>query len=285
VRHNQDIRSPIEVLKFLHGGDLHIIKFPAPVSEYIASEEKENNYIGEKIAEARAARKITQTRFCELLAQYGVEIGIQGLSKWESGRSVPNAYQLIAASFALGLEDDLSYFVKGHADLNAEGQKKLKDYKTDLIASGRYKPEILKKKKRMVEMPVSNLRASAGTGSFLDEGSFEMVRFPETMVPEGAEFGIYVSGDSMEPVYHDGQIVWVKESNDLFPGEVGIFMYDGNGYIKEYDEKEPEGDQQEEFMDSYGKVHKQPIMISYNEKYRPIVVSPHSEFRIVGRVL
>ena len=29
-------------------------------------------------------------------------------------------------------------------------------------------------------------------------------------VPAGAEFGIYVSGDSMEPRYHSGQIVWVR---------------------------------------------------------------------------
>ena len=38
-----------------------------------------------------------------------------------------------------------------------------------------------------------------------------MVSFPEKSVPKGADFGVRVSGDSMEPVYHDGQIVWVEE--------------------------------------------------------------------------
>ena len=31
-----------------------------------------------------------------------------------------------------------------------------------------------------------------------------MISFPEDKVPDGADFGIRVSGDSMEPVYHDG---------------------------------------------------------------------------------
>ena len=51
---------------------------------------------------------------------------------------------------------------------------------------------------------MSNLSVSAGTGAFLDEGSFEMVSFPASTVPDGADFGVRVSGDSMEPVYHDG---------------------------------------------------------------------------------
>lgn len=71
----------------------------------------------------------------------------------------------------------------------------------------------------------------------------------------------------------------------LNPGEVGIFIYEGDGYIKEYDEQEPDPEQREEYTDSYGKVHNQPVMVSFNEKYSPIVISPHSEFRIVGRVL
>ena len=78
-------------------------------------------------------------------------------------------------------------------------------------------------------MPVSNLSVSAGTGSFLDEGSFERVSFPVTSVPQGADFSVRVSGDSMEPVYHDGQIIWVKRCDRVNPGEVGVFIYDGEG--------------------------------------------------------
>jgi SOS-response transcriptional repressor LexA len=138
---------------------------------------------------------------------------------------------------------------------------------------------------KFIEMPVSNLAVSAGTGEFLDEGNFEMVSFPESSVPEGAEFGLRVSGDSMEPVYHDGQIVWVQQCDRVGVGEVGIFIYDGDGYIKVYDEQMPHEADREDFTDSYGDVHMQPIMISYNQKYQPRYVSAHSNFQVVGRVL
>lgn len=266
-------------------GDSNIIRINPRRPDYNAAAEKEINFIGEKLSEDRRSRHYTLIQFSKLLSEYGVSIGDAGLSKWESGRTVPSAYQLLAIAHALGIEDDLNYFIRGRADLNAEGQKKLSEYKADLIATGKYKSEPPVKRVRMIEMPVSELRASAGTGSFLDEGHFEKVKYPEALVPHGAEFGVYVSGDSMEPVYHDGQIVWVKECAELKPGEVGIFIYDGCGYIKCYDEQEPDECCVDDFTDSYGVRHMQPMLISFNEAYDPIEVSPHTSFRIVGKVL
>ena len=138
---------------------------------------------------------------------------------------------------------------------------------------------------RYKEMPVSTLPASAGTGEFLEDGNFEMMRFPEDSIPDGAEFGIRVSGNSMEPVYHDGQIVWIRKCSELSIGQVGVFIYDGEGYIKAYDEQEPDEDVVEHFTDSSGVVHAQPVLISYNEAYPPRVVSPFASFQLVGQVL
>ena len=132
-------------------------------------------------------------------------------------------------------------------------------------------------------MPVSYLPASAGTGVFLDEENFETVSFPEASVPERADFGVRVSGDSMEPVYRDGQIVWVQRCSRLRPGEVGVFLYDGEGYLKVYGEQPPEDP--ERFTDSGGTVHMQPVLLSYNEAYAPKVVSPDCVFAVAGRVL
>ena len=44
-------------------------------------------------------------------------------------------------------------------------------------------------------------------------------------------------------------------------------------------------DEIDDFADSYGEVRRQPVLISYNKKYRPRVISASSEFTIVGRVL
>ena len=181
----------------------------------------------------------------------------------------------------------LSQFIGDYVpELNDEGLRKVAAYKADLIATGKYKPaqkssNIIK----FIEMPVSNLAVSAGTGEFLEEGNFEMVSFPESMVPKGAEFGLRVSGDSMEPVYQDGQIVWVQQCESVPIGAVGIFIYDGEGYIKVYDEREPDEADREAFTGSYGEVYMQPVMVSYNQKYAPRVISANAGFQVVGRVL
>ena len=163
-----------------------------------------------------------------------------------------------------------------------------------------------KKKARILKVDWYNIPASAGTGSFLDNETAEPILVYETSEAERADFALSVSGDSMEPVYHDGQIVWVQQCDRVGIGEVGIFIYDGEGYIKAYDEQMPDEDVREDFTDSYvkvydeqepdeedreyfmdssGTVHMQPIMVSYNRAYKPRVISAHSNFQVVGRVL
>ncbi len=264
----------------------------APVSaartvKYNAAKEKEDNVIGLRIAEARRRKGLTLAAFCESLKGCGVKITPGGAGKWETGYSIPNAYQLIAICSALEIEDQIPFFMSDYVPaLNAAGMRKVEEYKADLLASGKYRPVIRQANViRFVEMPVSNLAVSAGTGEFLDEGSFEMISFPANTVPEGADFGVRVSGDSMEPVYHDGQIVWVQECDRIGIGQVGVFICGGEGYLKMYAEREPDESAVDEYRDSYGVVHPQPVLESYNRKYEPRVIGPDTEFRIVGRVL
>ena len=259
----------------------------AQAQGYNAAEEKENNVIGARISEARKKRGMTLADISATLEGLGVKVSRSAASKWETGETVPSAYQLVALFNALGFEDRISFFMDSYAPaLNDDGLRKVEEYKADLIASGKYRPAPkISCVIRYIDMPVSNLAVSAGTGAFLDEGSFEIVSFPEDKVPEGADFGIRVSGDSMEPVYHDGQIVWVQECEQVGIGQVGVFIYDNEGYLKVYNEQEPDADVAEEFTDSYGTVHPQPVMESYNPKYDPRVVRPSAVFQVVGRVL
>lgn len=50
---------------------------------------------------------------------------------------------------------------------------------------------------------------------------------------EGADFIIGVSGDSMEPTYSDGDLVYVEKRQILNAGEIGIFMINNECFIKE----------------------------------------------------
>lgn len=254
--------------------------------QYSASRERQNNIIGRRIAQARQNLGLSLTQLSLLLQDYGLAIGRQGLGKWESGDAVPNGYQLLAVCHALHIEDGVQYFTdfpKPRDALNQQGLKKLQDYREDLIASGRYLPEQKFSEPNLVEMPVSILPASAGTGAFLEDEQFEKMTFPADTVPEQADFGVYVSGDSMEPRYHHGQIVWIQQCSTLNPGDVGLFLYDENGYIKLYSEQPPQ--ETSPFLDTQGILHPQPVLISCNKAYPPIFVSPQLSFQIVGRVI
>ena len=262
----------------------NVIPFRATTG-YDAAEERRENVIGRKIAAARKLRGLTLADFSDYMSGFGVSVGKGGAGKWETGETVPNAYQLVAVCHALGMEDKITALMGDYVPpLNPAGMKKLEEYKKDLILSGRYQPQ-WKRSVRLIEMSVSSLAVSAGTGEILGEDSFEKVSFPEDKVPAGADFGIRVSGDSMEPVYHDGQIVWVQECEGLSVGQVVVFIYDGEGYLKIYSEQEPEEGLAEDFTDSDGDLRMQPVLESYNPQYPPRFINPNRGFQIVGRVL
>ena len=257
------------------------------LGSYNAAREREANVIGQKINAARKARGISLKALAEQLKGSGVELNMAAVNKWETGVTVPNIYQFLAVHSLLGMDGDLTgYRADCPPELNAEGLRKLDEYRRDLIASGNYAPKVTPMPKLM-EMPVAYIAAAAGTGNFLDENdAFDWMSFPAEQIPEGADVGIRVSGDSMEPMYHDGDIVWVQKCDGLNPGEVGIFILDGQAYLKMYGEREPGEDFREELTDSYGVLHAQPVLYSINAaKYAPIAISPYSTFRIFGRVL
>lgn len=259
---------------------------------YNAEQERRENIIGQRIQEVRKAHGVSLEGLSYALRHYGIDMKQTGIGRWESGTVIPNAYQLMALSHIFQIEDPKTFFAETPADadaLNEEGLRKVREYKEDLIASGKYRPapapaagsNVLKFR----EMPMSLLPVSAGPGAFLDENNFELRRFPADEIPDGAEFAIRISGDSMEPVYSSGQIIWVQLCKQLRPGDVGIFEYDGNGYVKMYDEQYPEETFLDEYTTSDGQVLPQPVLVSYNEAYAPRPVNPNTSFSIIGRVL
>lgn len=262
-----------------------VVSIKRGVRKYDPVAEKEANVIGKQITAARKRHHLSLAGLSKELSKYGLTVMRQTIGKWETGESIPNAYHLLALCHALSIEDCLSYFTEQAGLLNEEGWNKVAEYRSDLVASGRYKPQRKKPLNKVIkytEMNISLWTASAGTGDWLDEDNFEKMRFPEAEVPDGADFGVRVNGDSMEPVYHDKQIVWIQKCDRLDPGDVGLFIYDGNGYIKVYDEQEPDEDSFNEYEQTH---YTQPVLVSYNEQYDPITISPYLSFRIAGRVI
>ena len=261
-------------------------RFSSP--EYDAESARVRNLVGSRLAELRRNRGMTQGQLAAALAPFGVRVQTAAVSKWEKGDSVPSAYQLFALCHAL----DFSAWADAFGDvsllpdpaLNPEGQTLLAEFRSWLESRRRYRVSPARPAP-LVEMNVSLMPASAGFGEALDNNAFEKLSFPAASVPAGAAFAVRVNGDSMEPVLHDGQYAWVRECTRLNPGDVGLFVVDGDGYIKVYSEQEPGPDEQDAFTDSAGVLHPQPVLLSCNEQYAPKVISAESGFRIVGRVL
>lgn len=81
-------------------------------------------------------------------------------------------------------------------------------------------------------IPLYSLPMSAGTGQEAGQ------EYPEDFLlkkrpPRGTSFIARVSGNSMEPTYYDGVLVFIHASVDIRPGQTGAFLMDGQLWIKE----------------------------------------------------
>lgn len=86
-----------------------------------------------------------------------------------------------------------------------------------------------------IKIKHSYYKVSAGTGFNLgNDDEWETISIPDTPEARKADFALTIKGNSMEPVYFDGDIVLVKEQSAIDVGQIGIFIVEGNGYIKKY---------------------------------------------------
>lgn len=125
-------------------------------------------------------------------------------------------------------------------------------------------------------LPVYELPASAGPGEFVDNDYHHMMEISlelSPLVPENADFGVRIHGDSMNPLYENGDIVWVRRTSELQEGDIGIFYLDGEAYCKKI------------HFNKSNKKESQLQLVSLNPAYNPINISENSDFRIYGRVL
>lgn len=107
--------------------------------------------------------------------------------------------------------------------------------------------------------------ASAGTGQYLNDVRVERIELP---VDVDADFVIPIKGDSMEPDYQDGDLVFIQTSVDLNDGVIGVFNYNGEAYIKQLVIDED-----------------QAYLHSLNPEYKDMPITPETDFRIIGEVV
>lgn len=229
------------------------------------------NDLGKTIAKHRKDHKIKQSELALKLEYYDIYVKPNTVSAWESGLSIPNSKQLLAICEILNIYDIYTEFVSPNPinpfrNLNEIGIAKVMDYIHLLEKSGEYKTADIIPIHILRERKVFYTTVSAGTGSFLDGEDYEMYTSPD--IPEEASFGVYVSGDSMEPCYHNEELIWIEQTEQLEDGEIGIFYLDGNAYVKKFQNNE-----------------NGTYLVSLNKKYNPIPITENNSFKIFGRVL
>ena len=97
---------------------------------------------------------------------------------------------------------------------------------------GRYVGERVSEKKRSISL--YELPVSAGVGVYLEDSKAETITIPGGEKTADADYALRISGNSMEPKYHNGDILLVQSCESVEIGELGIFLLDGNGFFKVY---------------------------------------------------
>lgn len=228
--------------------------------------------VGLRIKEARLAKNMRQDELAEHIGAKSAA----AVSSWEVEKAKPDCITLLRICEVLEVSPDqlLGYkteapslnewaLIKKYRYIDEFGKKAVNsvlaaEYERVLVSEPR------KPRQRKLSMDYYNYPASAGTGNFLETELPEKIWVNETPEAEQADYVIPISGDSMEPTFHSGDRVFVAKDDALEEGDIGIFIVNGDAYIKELGNK---------------------CLISHNKAYKPILLRSTDSVYCCGRVL
>lgn len=229
--------------------------------------------VGQIISDYRKKMGFSQPALAAELEKEGISISYKTISSWEKNVSEPSVTTFLTLCKILKISDMYEEYFGVNpgnpmSELNEEGRDKVLDYMELLIQSAKYRRQAA----TIIPFASRSLRlyttmVSAGTGNFLDGTDFELIDVGDE-VPETADFGVRITGDSMEPKYINHQIVWVHQQDYLLNGEIGIFCLNGDAFCKKLQDN-----------------NDGLFLISLNQKYDPRPVSENDELKIFGKVV
>ena len=171
---------------------------------------------------------------------------------WRKGEKLPGAENLLTIANYFGISVD--YLLTGKEksspanQLTADEQELLDIYNSLSPKSQgrlRERAEVLAEleapvvkepepEQETIFIEYSTLKVSAGTGEpLIDDTYHDFLKVKRSDLTEEANFAVQISGNSMLPRFKDKEWVLVRSQPDVEIGEIGIFIIDGNGYIKE----------------------------------------------------
>lgn len=241
-------------------------------------------YVGNQIKSFRKSKKMTQSELAEIL-----NTTKQTISRYEKGERKANQDMLfkLCDIFSVTIDDffpqkqhntstptpqvlhlDRELKEPQHSAWVNHGENLLKQQ--DTVENSK---NTVENSKNTVDEPhiiyytydYYDQPASAGTGQYLNDVQVEQIQLP---VDYKADFVVRIAGDSMKPDYHSGDYIFVKLSVDLTDGDIGVFYYEGNAYIKEL------------------RINKTGAYLhSLNPDYKDLPITTDTDFRTIGEVI
>ena len=250
-----------------------IVRMEKARAEKVAAFNRET--YGEVIRASRLRRGLSQPQLAALL-----NTSKNYVSNWEHGRARPDMNIIPQLCAALGIRIAEFFGVQGeidqltpeqrahierYAQLNARDQATVNALTDSLL---RMEDEEFRRhcQEAFVYLFHNSNMAAAGSLNVLGDivdGECEFIR--RDAESACADEIITVTGDSMEPTFYAGDDLLIEHTETLEPGEIGIFVINGEGFVKDYRD---------------GGVY------SHNEAAYPFRrFYPGDDVRVVGRVL
>ena len=218
-------------------------------------------YQPEKLKARRKERKMTQKDIADQLG-----ISYQAYSAWERGVKAPSKDKVNQLEQILKVPK--GYFteieiVRLYNVLSDKGQNQVLEYTRKLVQEESRK--IVTVSENLYEYHVYE-KMSAGIGaSVYDNRNYDTVYFDEELAHD---FASWVSGDSMEPKYHNGSVALIRETGFDYDGAVYAVVCNNQTYIKRV-YREEEGLR----------------LVSINPRYDDIFISYDEDPRVVGIIV
>lgn len=208
---------------------------------------------GDKLKEIRSRTGMTAEDVSMRLKENGFEIAGKTISGYETGKRMPNADVFMALMTIYKCQNPLNEFSFVEVDYTIpsddewemiEKYRLLDDFGRDTINIALEREtqriEQLKNMENKAQITIPNRiinyyyrLASAGTGQIIfDMPPSKKIEIPNIPKYKKVDYAIGVNGNSMEPVFSDGDILLVEMTNNIDVGEIGIFTVDEECYVK-----------------------------------------------------
>jgi SOS-response transcriptional repressor LexA len=240
-------------------------------------------HLGEIIKEFRAANKLSMAKFAEMSNVSKAYISVLERNKRPDTEKpvVPSIPIIKNVAEAMGMSfDDLFNMLEDNQvvsvvddsvvnkisnivyRLSNDRQRKVYNYADDLM-----KEQDGIEEEKVVYL-VRGRKSAAGSMIHVDDVDANMGVLPSSIVPNGANELVQITGDSMEPIIKKGSEVYLRYQPTVEDGEIAIVRVEDEGVTCKY-----------LFRDG-----KNIVLKSENSKYDDIVVDAE-KVSVIGKVL